>query len=242
MKTALLVFLPLFSFGQGCFDPFSLDNFGSWSDCWEAPQTFSNDCFDAFPISELCGNQCGGVWLEFETGSTGLATFLIESDMNYDFYDVPDAPELWVHFYILEDCLDPIFFTSGCGIYGTLGDSLLMSSTGEGSVMGVSDDYIITLQLDPFETYFMVVGNVGSTQSVQEGIEGCLEVGYFTQGILGLLDYLQEDIKPIQSEISPNKELYLITDVLGRKTKERLYTVLLYHYTDGTVDKRIIVK
>jgi hypothetical protein len=46
----------------------------------------------------------------------------------------------------------------------------------------------------------------------------------------------------IEETQNPNKNLLKITDVLGRKTKERRNTPLFYIYDDGTVEKRIVVE
>ena len=46
----------------------------------------------------------------------------------------------------------------------------------------------------------------------------------------------------IKETHNPNKNLLKITDVLGRKTKERRNTPLFYIYDDGTVEKRIVVE
>ena len=40
---------------------------------------------------------------------------------------------------------------------------------------------------------------------------------------------------------NPNKKLLKIVDVLGRETKVKKNTLLFYTYSDGTVEKRIII-
>ncbi len=240
ITTLLFTLLTVFISAQGCDDPYPLDEMGTWSECWDAPQTFSDDYFEAWPETDLCGIQYGGVWLEFTTNSTGIAVFDIESDMNYSFYDVPDAPELWVHFYIMTDCTTPIFFTGSCGIYGTLGEEYFVSSTGYGSAMDIDDDYVIELQLDPYTTYYMVAASAGGTETVQESVEGCLSIAYFSPGILELyLPPFEIVAYPAEEEI----ELIKITDFLAREIEyPEYYTYYLFYYSDGTVKKQMIVE
>ena len=42
-------------------------------------------------------------------------------------------------------------------------------------------------------------------------------------------------------EINTTKELFKVTDLLGRETKGKKNEPLLYLYDDGTVEKRIII-
>ena len=44
------------------------------------------------------------------------------------------------------------------------------------------------------------------------------------------------------NEVGNNREIFRITDVLGRETPYRKRTPLLYIYDDGTVEKRIIIE
>jgi hypothetical protein len=44
------------------------------------------------------------------------------------------------------------------------------------------------------------------------------------------------------TEVSQNKELLKITDILGREIDEKRNTLLLYLYKDGTVEKKIIIE
>jgi len=44
------------------------------------------------------------------------------------------------------------------------------------------------------------------------------------------------------NEVEKNKDIFRITDVLGRKTPYRINTPLFYIYDDGTVEKRIVIE
>jgi hypothetical protein len=44
------------------------------------------------------------------------------------------------------------------------------------------------------------------------------------------------------NDIDANKQLLKITDVLGRKVNRQKNVVLLYHFDDGTVEKKLIAE
>ena len=47
--------------------------------------------------------------------------------------------------------------------------------------------------------------------------------------------------KKLQKKYKDDKKLLKIVDVLGRETKVKKNTLLFYTYSDGTVEKRIII-
>ena len=47
---------------------------------------------------------------------------------------------------------------------------------------------------------------------------------------------------PLPQRINNNKELIMITDILGRPTKEIKNQLLFYIYSDGTIEKKLIKK
>lgn len=55
-------------------------------------------------------------------------------------------------------------------------------------------------------------------------------------------EFLYSALLSIDEQNYENKQLILITDILGRKTKARKNEVLFYIYDNGTVDKRIIIE
>mgnify|MGYP001171808219 CR=1 FL=1 len=56
----------------------------------------------------------------------------------------------------------------------------------------------------------------------------------------GLID-CNTSIVNYQFNITNNKKVIIISDVLGRETKEIKYTPLLFYYDDGSVEKKIIL-
>ena len=53
---------------------------------------------------------------------------------------------------------------------------------------------------------------------------------------------LYEGSVGIQENISIKKELIKIVDILGRETEEKRNTTLFFIYSDGTVEKKIIIE
>ena len=49
-------------------------------------------------------------------------------------------------------------------------------------------------------------------------------------------------IGPLPTRMSNEKELIMITDILGRRTKEIKNQLLFYIFSDGTVEKKLIKK
>lgn len=80
------------------------------------------------------------------------------------------------------------------------------------------------VQIDPFNT-----------------CEGCGVFQWCDTPIL--MGHEDDPENHIESESEGVKrELYLITDILGQTTLERFNTVLLYYYTDGTAEKKMILR
>ena len=236
---------------QTCSAPYNLGGIGTWSYCWEAPAPFESfdTCFDFFPLTATCPPQCGGAYLQFEVGSTGLATFMITSDLNYS--NLTSGPELPCYFYILNiDCSTPVFYAGTCGAQN-IGWGSVVELWDNDRLFGlfIDDDYTITLSL-PSGEYIMVIGNIGTGETptsspygVQDIIEGCVQVDYFTQGVLGFTAPSNPDNDTVSDAVSEWPKLVLITDLLGQDVWDiEPYRIYLYYYSNGSVVKKYSVE
>jgi len=110
----------------------------------------------------------------------------------------------------------------------------------------LGDIYIIKTDGNGVEQWHQTYGGSGfdGASSVQQTNDG----GYI---ICGTMNY---DICLIKTDgqgnatstfsipINPNRKLEKVTDILGRKTKEKTNQPLFYIYDDGTAEKRIVIE
>lgn len=206
IKIALLMglmFLAASMLAQGCDNASYIGANGTWSNCWNAGEPFTDECIDFTD----CFPQCGGYYIGFEVIGTGVVTFMIESEINYDWN--PGYTETWLHLYILDGCEDLVYTTIQCPVGTYVGIEYLVD-TSTGLPWLADSDYVFTLQL-PLGSYYIVAGNVGSL-GAQDNLEGCAEITVINESLLGLS--VEE------------KELNTIThlrgyNVLGQTVKKR---------------------
>lgn len=219
MRTILLLLISINTMSQGCDNPYPLGLAGTYGEeCWgnafeDTELCQSADCFDAWPYEDLCGPYCYASYMSFEVGTSGTVAITIGSDLNYDHY--PTGPELYVHFYVLTSCYDPVYYTGTCG-GELLGDSgnIFISSNAESNNGVIDSDYMICLALDPGSYILAVAGS--QVVSTDYCIEGCLTVSLFSPGLLGL-DVWTNEVN--QGKTRKPYKLWLLDNytILGQK-------------------------
>ena len=162
---------------QGCDNASYIGSNGTWTNCWDAGEPFTDECIDF----TNCFPQCGGYYIGFEVVGTGVVTFIIESEINYDWN--PGYTETWLHLYILDSCEDIVYTTIQCPVGTYVGIEYLVNTSTDLPWLADSD-YVFTLQL-PLGSYYIVAGNVGSL-GAQDNLEGCAEITVINESPLGL--------------------------------------------------------
>ena len=178
-------------------------------------------------------------------GHCYMLEHLIVNNTNVEFIDAMEygPPTDW-HYYSNLKTLEAIGNPNLIHIRCAGNDVSSLIFDGNLSELECEDNNLTSLDLKNLD-YFNLHLNTKQNPALV-----CIEVSdslIATNALSGDIDgwsYFSEDCNYVSGieELSNNRELLKVTDILGRESDKKQNTLLFYIYNDGTVEKKIIIE